>query len=83
MGIILFIILGGIAGWLASLIMRTDGQQGILLNIVIGSIGALLGGMLFNAVGAMGITGFNLWSLVVAVTGSVVLLLIVRVVRRV
>ncbi len=83
MGIIMFIVLGGVAGWLASIIMRTDAQQGIGLNVVVGAVGALVGGALFNLFGEMGITGFNLWSLLVAVVGSVALLVGVGLVRRV
>jgi uncharacterized membrane protein YeaQ/YmgE (transglycosylase-associated protein family) len=67
----MFLILGGLAGWFASMIMRTDAEQGIGLNILVGCIGALLGGILFNLAGAEGVTGFNLWSLFVAVLGAV------------
>lgn len=82
MNLLLFIVLGGIAGWLASIIMHTNARQGMLLNIVVGIVGAFLGGLLFNLFGARGVTGFNLWSLVVALIGAVVLLGIVRAVRR-
>jgi len=82
MNLLLFIVLGGIAGWLASIIMNTNARQGMLLNIVVGIVGAFLGGLLFNLLGARGVTGFNLWSLVVALVGAVVLLGIVRAVRR-
>lgn len=82
MNLLLFIILGGIAGWLASIIMKTNDRQGILLDIVIGIVGAFLGGLLFNLFGARGVTGFNLWSLLVALVGAVGLLAIVRAVRR-
>lgn len=82
MNFLLFIVLGGIAGWLASIIMHTNARQGVLLNIVVGIIGAFLGGLLFNMFGARGVTGFNLWSLVVSIVGAVVLLAIVRAVRR-
>ena len=82
MNLLLFIVLGGIAGWLASIIMHTNARQGMLLNIVVGIVGAFLGGLLFNMLGARGVTGFNLWSLVVALVGAVVLLGIVRAVRR-
>ncbi len=81
MGILAFIVLGGIAGWLASLVMHTDAQQGILLNVVVGIVGAFLGGMLFNMLGSTGVTGFNLWSLIVATIGAVVLLWLVRLIR--
>jgi uncharacterized membrane protein YeaQ/YmgE (transglycosylase-associated protein family) len=82
MNFLLFIILGGIAGWLASIIMHTNARQGVFLNIVVGIVGAFLGGLLFRMFGAAGVTGFNLWSLVVALIGAVVLLAIVRAVKR-
>ena len=82
MSLLLFLILGGVAGWIASLMMGTDGQQGILLNVIVGIVGAFLGGLAFNMLGSHGVTGFNLWSLIVAVLGSVVLLALVRAVRR-
>ena len=81
MGIIFFLILGGVAGWIASLIMSTDGSQGVLANVAIGIIGAFVGGMLFNVFGGVGVTGFNIWSLVVAVVGSVVLIWLLKLVR--
>ena len=81
--IILWIILGGVAGWIASLIMKRDGQMGALENIVVGIVGAILGGFLFNMAGLTGDTGFNLWTLLVAIVGSVILLFLIGVVRRV
>jgi uncharacterized membrane protein YeaQ/YmgE (transglycosylase-associated protein family) len=82
MNLLLFIILGGIAGWLASVIMKTNDRQGVLLDIVVGVVGAFLGGLLFNLFGARGVTGFNVWSLLVALVGAVCLLAIVRAIRR-
>lgn len=82
MEIIAFLVLGGLAGWIASLIMGTDASQGIFLNIVVGVIGAFVGGMLFNAFGSTGVTGFNIYSLVVATLGAVVLLGLVRLFTR-
>ncbi len=82
MGIIAWIVLGGVAGWLASMIAGTDAQQGIVGNIIVGILGAFIGGLLFSLLGGSGITGFNLWSLLVAVIGSVVLLFIIRGVRH-
>ena len=84
MGIIIWLIVGGIIGWLASLIMKTDAQQGILLNVIVGIIGAFLGGLIFSFVGLGGaVTGpWNLGSFVVAVIGAIVLLFILRMVRR-
>jgi uncharacterized membrane protein YeaQ/YmgE (transglycosylase-associated protein family) len=81
MGILLWIIFGALTGWIASLIMSTDAQQGGLMNIIVGIIGAMIGGFLFQTFGASGVTGFNLYSLMVAIVGAVVLLGIVRAVR--
>jgi uncharacterized membrane protein YeaQ/YmgE (transglycosylase-associated protein family) len=78
MGIIGWIVLGGLAGWIASMIMGTNASMGLMANIVVGIVGALIGGFLFNLIGGTDITGFNLWSLFVAVVGSVVLLGIVK-----
>ena len=80
MGIIAFIVLGAIAGWVASLIMGT--REGLLLDIVIGIVGAFVGGFLFNLFGSVGVTGFNVWSLVVSVIGAIVLLWLVRLFRH-
>ena len=82
MNILAWIILGGIAGWIASLIMKTDEQQGIFLNVVVGIIGALIGGFIVEQFGGQGVEGFNLYSLLVATFGAVVLLGIVKVLRR-
>lgn len=81
MGILLWIIFGALAGWIASLIMRTDAEQGAPLNVVVGIVGALIGGLLMNFFGQTGITGFNLYSLIVAIVGSIVLLAVVRAFR--
>lgn len=81
MEIIAWIILGGIAGWLASIIMRTNASMGILANIIVGIIGALIGGFIVQALGGEGLTGFSLQSLLVATFGAVVLLAIVRAFR--
>ena len=82
MGIILWIIFGALVGWVASLIMKTDAQQGALLNIIIGIVGALLGGFIMNFLGQSGTSGFNLYSFMVALLGAVVLIAIVKAVRR-
>jgi uncharacterized membrane protein YeaQ/YmgE (transglycosylase-associated protein family) len=81
MGIIVWIIFGALAGWIGSLIMGTDGQQGIFLNIVVGIIGAILGGYIASFFGESGVTGFNLYSFMVAVIGSITLLAIIRLFR--
>lgn len=78
MGILAWVIVGGLAGWIASIIVGTDASQGLLLNIVVGIIGAFIGGLAFNYFGGTGITGFNLYSLIVAVVGSIVVLWITR-----
>lgn len=82
MNIIAWIILGGLAGWIASLIMGTNRQQGCLIDIVVGIVGAFVGGLIFGLFGGTGVTGFNIWSLLVAVIGAIVLLAIVRAFRR-
>lgn len=85
MNLILIIIVGGILGWLASLVMRTDGQQGIFLNIVVGIVGALVAGFLISPLlGAGTITSgsFDIMSLVVSFLGALVLLAIVNLFRR-
>lgn len=76
LGFIGWIVLGGLAGWVASMIAKTDKQQGVLANIVVGIVGALIGGFLFEFFGGAGVTGFNLWTFLVAVVGAVVLLFI-------
>jgi uncharacterized membrane protein YeaQ/YmgE (transglycosylase-associated protein family) len=81
MGFIAFLVLGGIAGWIASLIMGTDASQGIFLNIVVGIVGAFLGGFLFSFFGATCVGDFSFYSLLVATIGAVVLLWLVSLVR--
>jgi uncharacterized membrane protein YeaQ/YmgE (transglycosylase-associated protein family) len=81
MGILSWIILGGLAGWIASMIMDTDKSMGVMANIIVGVIGALVGGFLVSLFGGSGVTGFNIWSLVVAVLGSIILLGLVKAVR--
>lgn len=81
MGIISWIILGGIAGWIASMVARTNESMGIFANIIVGIIGAMIGGFLFGLMGGEGVSGFNLYSLFVAIVGSVVLLFIVKMFR--
>ncbi|HSW65573.1 MAG TPA: GlsB/YeaQ/YmgE family stress response membrane protein [Bacillota bacterium] len=81
MSIIAWIVFGGIVGWLASIIAGANQQMGILANIAVGIIGAFLGGFLFNMLGGSGVTGFNIWSVIVAVVGAVILLLILKAVR--
>lgn len=82
MGIILWIIFGALVGWVASLIMKTDAQQGAGLNIIVGIVGAVIGGWLMSTFGQTGVTGFNLYSFLVALLGAVVLIVIVKALRR-
>lgn len=85
MNLIIMLIVGGILGWLASIIMRTDGQQGMLLNVVVGVVGAVLAGYLLTPfLGGAPITSgaFDIKSLLVSLLGAVVLLGIVNLVRR-
>lgn len=74
-------VFGALVGWVGSIIMGTDGQQGLILNIVVGVIGAGLGGYIMHYLGKDGISGFNLYSFMVAVIGAVVLLAILKLVR--
>ena len=81
MSIIGWILIGGIAGWFASIIMKTDGSQGIIGNIIVGVLGAFIGGFLFSLIGGAGFGGFSFYSLLVATIGAVVLLWILKMVR--
>jgi uncharacterized membrane protein YeaQ/YmgE (transglycosylase-associated protein family) len=83
---ILWLLFGALVGWLASIVMRTDAQQGALLNIIVGIIGAFLGGLVFNFLGIGGSninnTDFSIGALLVSFVGAVILLAIVNMVRR-
>ena len=79
MGIIIWLIVGGLCGWLASLIMRTDAQQGILLNMAVGIVGAVIAGFLFHVDINHGIT---IESFLYSLIGAIILLAIVNLVRR-
>lgn len=85
MNFIIWLAIGGLIGWLASVVMRTDGQQGILLNVVVGIVGAILGGWILSPL--VGVTtinqsNFSVAGLLVSLAGAVVLLAIVNLVRR-
>ena len=85
MGIILWLIIGGVVGWLASLVMRRDGSQGIILNIVVGIVGSILGAWLIGPiVGAPSINSgeISVGSLIVSFLGAVILLAIVNLITR-
>lgn len=78
MGILLWILFGALVGWVASLIMRTDEEQGAVMNIIVGVAGALVGGFIAQLFGAGGITGFNLTSFIVALLGAILLIGVVK-----
>lgn len=83
---ILWLVMGALIGWLASMVMRTDAEQGPILNIVVGIVGAFIGGLVFSLLGIGGTNindgAFNLTSLIVSFVGAVILLAIVNMVRR-
>lgn len=82
MGIIGWLVIGALAGWIASLITGNNNQMGAGKNILVGIIGGFIGGLVMNLFGGYGITGFNIWSLVVATIGAIILLLIVNAFKR-
>ena len=85
MGWILTIIIGGVLGWLASKVMRTDAQQGILLNIVVGVVGAALAGFLISpllGIPTINAANFSLGGLLISFLGAIILLAIVNLIRR-
>lgn len=84
MNFIVWLIFGALAGWIASMIMKTSHQQGILTDIIVGIVGAFLGGFIFQTlgIGPQGVSGFNLPSLLVAIVGAVVLLAILKAIQR-
>ena len=81
MGVVLWIIFGAVAGWIASVIMKTDYQQGTIIDIVLGIVGSVVGGFLMGLVGKSGVTGFDLYSLIVAVIGAIVIIYLGRMLR--
>lgn len=81
MGIIMWLVIGGVIGWLASIIMRTDGQQGIILNIVVGIVGSFIGGLIF-ARGDINNAPLTIVTFLVSLVGAIILLAIVNLVRR-
>ena len=84
MNIVIWLVVGGLIGWLASMIMKTDAQQGMILNVVVGIVGAFIGGWLIGPLlGAGSINdGFSIMSLVVSLIGAIILLAIVNLFRR-
>lgn len=82
MSLLIYIIFGGLVGWVASMVMGTDNQQGIILNVVVGVIGAALGSWIFSLLGINAtVSGFDIGSFVVALVGAVILIAIVKALR--
>lgn len=85
MSLLLWIVIGGILGWLASMVMRTDAQQGIFLNVVVGIVGALLGGWFLAPMfgtGTINTNDFSMTSMLVSFLGAVILLAVVNLIFR-
>jgi uncharacterized membrane protein YeaQ/YmgE (transglycosylase-associated protein family) len=85
MNLIIWLVVGGVIGWVASLIMKTDAQQGLFLNVVVGIVGALLGGWLIGPLiggGTVNQGDFSLSGLFVSLVGAIILLFIVNMIRR-
>jgi uncharacterized membrane protein YeaQ/YmgE (transglycosylase-associated protein family) len=80
-GIIIWLVVGGIVGWLASMVMRTDAQQGVLLNIVVGIVGAFIGGLIFSR-GNINDAPLNVTAFIVSLVGAIILLGVVNLFRR-
>jgi uncharacterized membrane protein YeaQ/YmgE (transglycosylase-associated protein family) len=85
MNLIIWLVVGGVIGWIASIIMKTDGQQGIILNVVVGIVGAFIGGWLLSPMvgaGTLNQGDFSVPGLFVSLVGAVILLFIVNLIRR-
>jgi uncharacterized membrane protein YeaQ/YmgE (transglycosylase-associated protein family) len=85
MNFIIWIVIGGLIGWAASLVMKTDAQQGVVLNVVVGIVGALVGGWLLSPLfgtGTINQNDFSLASLVISLLGAIILLAVVNLLRR-
>jgi len=80
--ILIWVVLGALAGWIASIVMGRNKQMGAIANIVVGIVGALIGGYIMNLFGAPGVSGLNLYSILVAIGGAILLLFVVRLLRR-
>ena len=80
MNFITWIIFGAISGWLASVLMKSDG--GLLTDILMGIIGAIVGGFVFNSLGQSGVTGFNVYSILVSVLGASLVIFLGRLIKR-
>jgi uncharacterized membrane protein YeaQ/YmgE (transglycosylase-associated protein family) len=84
MNIILWLVVGGVIGWLASILMKTDGQQGIVLNVIVGIVGAALGGLIISplvGISTINQSNFSLPAMFVSFVGAAILLAVVNLVR--
>jgi len=84
MNVIVWLVVGGLIGWVASILMGTDGRQGVVLNVVVGIVGAVLGGWLLSGVfgaGSINQGDFSVAGLMVSLLGAIILLFLVRLVR--
>lgn len=82
MGLFSWLIIGGLAGWVASILMGKNESMGLFANIVVGVIGGVIGGFVFSLLGRTGVTGFNLYSFMVATVGAVILLYVVKKIKK-
>ena len=85
MNIIIWLVIGGVIGWIASLIMKTDGQQGLFLNVIVGIVGAMVGGWLISpmlGIGTINQDNFSLPAMAVSLVGALILLALVNLLRR-
>lgn len=80
MGLIMWLVVGGVIGWLASMIMRTDAQQGIFLNVVVGIVGAMIATLVFG--GSINNSSLTITTFLTSLAGAVILLAVVNLVRR-
>ncbi len=82
MNIIGWIVIGALAGWIGSMFTGNEKRMGAFANIAVGIVGAFVGGFIMNLLGGRGVTGFNLWSLLVATIGAIILLAITNAIKR-
>ena len=85
MNLVIWLVVGGVIGWIASLIMKTDAQQGIFLNVIVGIVGSVLGGWLLSPLvgaGTLNQGDFSLMGLLVSLAGAIILLFLVNLIRR-
>lgn len=82
MGTLSWIIVGALAGWIASMMTGNNRSMGLIANIIVGIIGAYIGGFVLRYFGVSGVTGFNLWSIGVSVLGAIILLFVINLFRR-